>query len=104
MQMELKSFLGSGGEGFLLSIGIIREFNGFVNRWEMNKGREKTNPMESTGQDVFLVNILVDIISNESIFSWLNTFNCDGNVHNDSNKSEAKREATTSLATAHSPE
>jgi hypothetical protein len=104
MEMELKAFLGSGRKSFLLGVSIIRELDGFVDGREMNKGREQTNPVKSTGQDVVLGNILVDIVSNESIFSWLNTFNCDGNVHNDSNKSEAKREATTSLATAHSPE
>ena len=49
MQMELKAFLGSGGEGFLLSVGVIRELDGFMDRWEMDKGGEKTNPMESTG-------------------------------------------------------
>jgi len=47
--MKLKAFLGSSGKGFLLSVGIIREFDGFMNRWEMDKGGEKTNPMESTG-------------------------------------------------------
>jgi len=104
MQMELKAFLGSSGKGFLLSIGIIREFNGFVDRWEMNKGREKTNPMESTGKDVFLVNILVDIISNESIFSWLNTFNCYGDIHDNTNETEAKCETSASFTGAHSTE
>jgi len=29
--MELKAFLGSGGEGFLLSVGVIRELDGFMN-------------------------------------------------------------------------
>ena len=104
MQMELKAFLGSGGKSFFLSVGIIRELDGFVNRWEMNKGREKTNPMESTGKDVLLVNILIDIVSDESIFSWLNTFNCDGDVHNDTNKTEAECETSASFTGAHSSE
>jgi len=48
MEMELKAFLGSSGKSFLLSVGVIRELDGFVDRWEVDEGREKTNPMEST--------------------------------------------------------
>jgi len=73
-----------------LSGGIIRELNGFVDRWEMNEGREKTNPMKPPRQNVYLINILIDVISNESILNRFNTFNCYGNVHNDSNKTEAE--------------
>ena len=104
MEMELKAFLGSGRKSFLLSVSIVREFDRLVNGREVNQGREKTNPVKSTGQDFFLADILIDIVSNESIFSWLNTFNCDSNVHNDSNKSETKRHASTSCASAHSSE
>jgi hypothetical protein len=88
--MELKAFLGSGGKSFFLSCGIIRELNGFVDGWEMNEGREKTNPMKPPRQNVYLINILIDVVSNESILNRFNTFNCYGNVHNDSNKTEAE--------------
>lgn len=102
MQVELKTLLGSGGEGFLLSGGVIRELNGFVDGWEVNKGWEKTNPMKTTSKDVFLINILIDIVPNQSVFGWLNTFNSNGNVDNKSHKTEAEWEAAASLSCSHS--
>jgi hypothetical protein len=99
--MELKPFLSSCGKSFLLCSSIIRELDRFVNGWEMNKGGEKTNPMESTRENIFLANVLVDIVSNKSILDRFHTFNCDSDVHNDSNEAEAEGDASTSFAGTH---
>lgn len=90
MEVQLKTFLSSGGKGGLLSGWIIREFDTLVNTWEVDQRIEKSNPMKASFQYFILINILSEIVSFNSKFCWLNTFDSNSYVYDKSNKTQAK--------------
>ena len=101
MKMELKTFFSPGWESFLLSSRVVRELNGFVSGWEMNQAWKESNPMKTSFQNIFRIDILLDIVPNERKLSWLDTLNSHGNVYNESYEPEAETHAAASLAWAH---
>jgi hypothetical protein len=72
--------------------------------WESNQRVENTNPMETSGKLLLGVNILINVIFNNSKFCRLNTLNSYCNVYDDGNETNAKREQSASLSVTHSSE
>lgn len=75
----------------MLSCSVVREFNALVDAWEMNERIKKSDPVEAALKDLILVNVLREVISDDSILSWLNTLDSYGDVHNKSDKSQTQR-------------
>ena len=104
MDMELKTFLSSGGKLLLLGAGIVGEFNTLVNGWEMNEWVKEADPMQATFKDFFLIDILSQIISYDGKLCGLDTFNSYCDVNDESHEAQTQREKTASLACAHTTE
>lgn len=104
MDVQLETLLGSGGELLLLGACVVRELDRLVDGWEMNQRVEKTNPMEASFQHFFLIDVLCEIVPNDSELCGLDTLDGNGDVNNECDKAEAKGQEAASFASAHAAE
>ena len=104
MDVQLESLLGPGGELVLLSIGIVGELNTLVNCWEVDQRVEKTDPMQTSFQHLFLIDILGKIVANDGVLGWLDTFDGHSYVNYEGHKAETQGEEAASFAGGHAAE
>ena len=90
MQVQLKALLGSGGKGSLLGSSIVRELDWLVNGWEVDQRVKEADPVEATGKHLTLVDVLWQVITNECVLRWLNTFDSHCYVHYQSYEPQAE--------------
>ena len=82
---------------------ICGELDTFVYRWEVDERVEHTYPMETTSENLFL-DVLGEVVPDDCELSWLDTFDSNGNIYDQSHEPNTNTEQGASLATAHSSE
>ena len=82
MDIECESFFGSCAEGIKLGTSVIWKLDALVNWWEMDKGVEDTDPVQTPFQYIVSIYILRNVVSYQSELRRLNAFYGNSDVHN----------------------